>query len=212
MLTRSERENLKEVLAMAADPEEAMGLDELEGFLYGLVITPDVVPPGEWLPVVFGEEGTSFETAGQADEILGHLMRACNRFSDLRLAGGLRFPFALERITPALVDRMREWASGYYRALWLRPDIWLMGEAIPEHPAAEEDALIASSAVIHALVFPEDARELFPKEGHPPDTDEDDAQLFATLVASLPLAVNTLQRHAQKMDRKRPHQPLRRPR
>src|SRR5271156_5310933 len=43
-----------ELLALGDD---AMLLEELDGFIAGLLICPDLIKPSEWLPVVWGSEG-----------------------------------------------------------------------------------------------------------------------------------------------------------
>lgn len=51
---------------LLARGEEAMLLDELDGFIAGLLVCPEMIPPGEWLPVVWGrsetETGSAFGT------------------------------------------------------------------------------------------------------------------------------------------------------
>jgi uncharacterized protein len=35
-------------------PEEGMGLSDLDGFLTGIVVGPELILPSEWLPIVWG--------------------------------------------------------------------------------------------------------------------------------------------------------------
>jgi hypothetical protein len=42
----------KELLALG---EETMLLEELDGFIAGVLVCPEVIPPSEWLPVVWGQ-------------------------------------------------------------------------------------------------------------------------------------------------------------
>jgi uncharacterized protein YecA (UPF0149 family) len=34
-------------------PDSSMGLSDLDGFLTGLVVGPGLIPPSEWLPVIW---------------------------------------------------------------------------------------------------------------------------------------------------------------
>lgn len=43
---------LDDFLLSDAVDENAMLLSELDGFLAGLIVCPDLIQPGEWLPVV----------------------------------------------------------------------------------------------------------------------------------------------------------------
>ncbi|MBB4155503.1 yecA family protein [Sphingomonas jinjuensis] len=40
--------------------EEPMLLTKLDGFLTGLLIWPETIPPGEWMTVVWGREADGF--------------------------------------------------------------------------------------------------------------------------------------------------------
>jgi len=61
LFSSQEKKDLAELLSKTFNPDEAFNLEELHGFLFGLAITPDLIKPSEWLPVVFGEELLSDE-------------------------------------------------------------------------------------------------------------------------------------------------------
>jgi uncharacterized protein len=45
-------------------PEDSMGLSDLDGFLAGIVVGPELVMPSEWLPVVWGGAEPAFGERG----------------------------------------------------------------------------------------------------------------------------------------------------
>ena len=51
-----------------------MILSELEGYLTGVMVRPDLVMPHEWLPMVWGYGEPVFEDEAQADDMLGLIM------------------------------------------------------------------------------------------------------------------------------------------
>ena len=55
-------------------PPECMLLSDLDGFLTGIAIGPEVVMPSEWLPHVWGGEEPVFDDPAQASAILGTIM------------------------------------------------------------------------------------------------------------------------------------------
>jgi uncharacterized protein len=58
-----------------------MNLEELDGLFAALIVGPEVVPPSEYLPAVFGGEmSQTCECDGleEANDILGLLMRHWN--------------------------------------------------------------------------------------------------------------------------------------
>ncbi len=52
-LPRHLRQLDKELLALG---EETMLIEELDGFIAGLLVCPDLIKPGEWLPIVWGQD------------------------------------------------------------------------------------------------------------------------------------------------------------
>jgi yecA family protein len=52
ILTKHQKELLIQLLELAENKEKALTLTELEGFLFGLAITPYVILPSEWMPMV----------------------------------------------------------------------------------------------------------------------------------------------------------------
>jgi len=52
--SRKLRQLQQELLALG---EDAMLLEELDGFITGPPICPELIMPSEWLPVVWGSEG-----------------------------------------------------------------------------------------------------------------------------------------------------------
>ena len=58
-------------------PPECLLLSDLDGFLTGIAIGPEVVMPSEWLPHVWGGEEPVFDDR-QASAILGTIMGRYN--------------------------------------------------------------------------------------------------------------------------------------
>ena len=55
-------------------PEECMGLSDLDGFLAGIAAGPELVTPGDGLPVVWGGAEPAFESVDEARSVLGTIM------------------------------------------------------------------------------------------------------------------------------------------
>ena len=63
------------------DPDRPAGTlryHELQGFLFTVVSAPELIPPSEWLPIIFGEADAEHATLDQAQEILGQIMALYN--------------------------------------------------------------------------------------------------------------------------------------
>ena len=46
--------------------EDAMVLEELDGFVAGILVSPEMIPPSDWLPLVWNSEGGSDPIGGAA--------------------------------------------------------------------------------------------------------------------------------------------------
>ena len=61
-------------LASPDAPATAMSPIELEGYLTGLVVAPDLIPPSLWLSGIWGSEEPVFDSSAQAQAVLGSVM------------------------------------------------------------------------------------------------------------------------------------------
>ena len=59
-------------------PDDSMGLSDLDGFLTGIVVGPELILPSEWLPVIWGGEEPEFQTEDEMRTVLGTIMGRYN--------------------------------------------------------------------------------------------------------------------------------------
>jgi uncharacterized protein len=67
-------EELDDFLMSDRAPEECMQLSDLDGFLTAVAIGPELVMPSEWLPVIWGKGEPEFESAEEAQSVIGAVM------------------------------------------------------------------------------------------------------------------------------------------
>jgi len=95
-----------------------MMLSDLDGFLTGIICSPDIIPPSQWLPIALG--GQPFDVPA---DIIDLIMR---RHNDVVTALN-RKPPQLEPVfwkaTEGHVIAM-DWCEGFMDALHLRTDSW----------------------------------------------------------------------------------------
>ena len=102
-------------------PPECMMLSDLDGFLTGVAIGPEVVMPSEWLPHVWGGEEPVFDDPAQASAILGTIMGRYNAI--LREAeAGVFGPIFWKTADGTTIAA--DWAEGFMQAVALRADVW----------------------------------------------------------------------------------------
>ena len=113
-------------------PEDSMGLSDLDGFLAGIAVGPELVLPSEWLPCVWGGAEPALESVDEARSILGTIM---GRYNEI-----IRFlDTAPDEFDPAFWEGpdgqviVTDWAAGFLDAVKLRPRSW---EPLVRHPEA----------------------------------------------------------------------------
>ena len=62
-------------------PDDGMGLSDIDGFLTGVVVGPELILPGEWLPVIWGGEEPEFQTEDEMRTIRGMIMGRYNEIA-----------------------------------------------------------------------------------------------------------------------------------
>jgi uncharacterized protein len=209
MFTATEKKNLKQLLDCAVNKDEVLTLDGLHGYLYGLTIIPEPVMPSEWLPGIFGEEMLEVDSEEQGNQLLGSLFTVYNRMTVENEDGEMNFPFDFGTIKTKDVQRIREWARGFFQAISMRPYIWGMpndeeldddlyeDEPLVDEEFDDEAEMAACYAVVMGVAFPDTIPEMLEHdEGNLIPLDRDDTEQEAKLFAMLPDAVFGLQKYA----------------
>ena len=104
-------------------PGDSMGLSDLDGFLTGIVVGPELILPSEWLPVIWGGEEPVFRTDAEMRTVLGTIMGRYNEIVTC-LADD---PNDLDPIFwegPEGEVIASDWAGGFLDAVALRPQAW----------------------------------------------------------------------------------------
>jgi uncharacterized protein len=102
-------------------PPNSMMLSELDGFLAGIAIGPELVRPSEWLPLIWGGEGPAFASLDEANAILGAIMCRYNEILT-EVANEAFAPVFWADRDGALIAL--DWAEGFLQAVMLRADAW----------------------------------------------------------------------------------------
>jgi uncharacterized protein len=132
-------------------PGEPMLLSELDGFLTGVIVCPELIMPGEWLPQIWGvEDGESvFENSGQAERMIGLVMEHYNTIAyGLNGSSGELAPL-FEVDTRHNETLWELWIDGFDRAMDLRPDAWTKLLASDEDTRAALGGLMTLAEISH---------------------------------------------------------------
>lgn len=135
-LTDDELDRLQEFF-LKQKADDAMNIEELDGFFAALVVGPEFVPPREYLPVVLGspddndteddsDEAPAFESLHEANEILALLMRHWNTIVAAVEAKDLYLPLIIEKEPDddSGLPEGHRWARGFMRGVGMRRSGW----------------------------------------------------------------------------------------
>jgi uncharacterized protein len=114
-----------ELLALG---EETMLIEELDGFIAGLLVCPELIKPGEWLPIVWGRDGDdpqrNFDNLEHVNRVLGLLMEHYNDVARTLIERPDRYSplFAVDKRNGDILWEL--WIEGFEKAVSLRPASW----------------------------------------------------------------------------------------
>ena len=125
-MSRSEKhlDHLDDLLAAVPQENLPMTVSELDGYVTGILACPDLIPPSEWLPHVWGETGDAgFPDLATAEATISAVMVHYNAVaSDMAKTPWIE---PIYEVDPHSDETLWEvWIDGFTRALRLRPDTW----------------------------------------------------------------------------------------
>ncbi|MBB4000260.1 UPF0149 family protein [Aureimonas pseudogalii] len=154
---------LDRLLLNLPDDDGPMLVSELDGYLAGLLVCPDLVVPSQWLPQVWSRDDDEesqpvLDDMGHAQATIGAVMEHYNV-----VAKGLAV--AKPTYTPVLDEDPRSdevlwelWADGFGRAVDLKPSSWSAIDA-----SGDEEARVALAGLLQLVAIARDEGTL-PKE------------------------------------------------
>lgn len=112
-------------LALPAAPATAMRPLELQGYLTGLIVAPDLVPPGMWIEALWGEDEPVFDNADQLQTVLDSVMGYYNALIDVIDKQGAAWrPMFMDANGTADLDKAAVWVRGFWQAMTFVPASW----------------------------------------------------------------------------------------
>lgn len=140
---------LNDYLLSDRSPPDCMDVSQLDGFLAGVVIGPEIIAPSEFLPVIWGGDEPAFADADEANMVLGSILGRYNEIIDGLDDSPANYNpvFWQDRAGNCISE---DWAVGFMQAVGMRQDVW---EAVL---ADEEYAmLLIAIGVIAAVAEPD---------------------------------------------------------
>lgn len=178
----------------------------LEGFLYGIAITPDI-SIYEWMisEIMYDR---MIENHDEIDFIMEILLDAYTKLLEKFRLKRLKFPFKVtpEKLTSKFEWELQQWCLGFYYALKLRPHIWKLeyidenidDENMDEDAKPPEELIphVLNLQIIYNLAFAEEIPEMYGEFMQNPDHDK---AILAYSYFKIEEAVNSLIAYATKI-------------
>ena len=131
-------------LADLPEDIDPMLISELDGFLAGILVCPELIMPGEWLPMVWSgtdeNAAPAFENAKQMEKLVGLVMEHYNATADDLQRGQYAPVFDVDTRHDEILWEF--WIEGFEAAMQLRPECW---EAMLE---SDEDTQVALAGLV----------------------------------------------------------------
>ncbi|MEQ8966582.1 MAG: UPF0149 family protein [Azospirillaceae bacterium] len=153
-------QRLDDFLMSDAVADDAMLLSELDGFLAGLHVSPSLILPSEWFPLIWGEDETLFASEEEAGEAFDLVMRRYNAIADELAEGTYSAILGVDPVKGDVVWEM--WADGFRCAVSLRQEEWA---DLFESDRPEEFLHAAFALLRLGVLATTPANELEPHEG-----------------------------------------------
>ena len=150
--------------------EDAMLLSELDGFLAGVIVCPDLIAPSEWLPLIWGEELPDFKNEKHAQDILDLIM---GHYNDIIRQLNQRRYSPIYNIDIDGSPLWELWVDGFHQAMQLQPAAWLIYETDAEEDL--QNALFVIARLIEIATEP---------NAKPEDTDQELENIVADVIPS----------------------------
>ena len=204
-LNRHQKVILKELLDLVENKEQVFTLPALEGFLFGVAITPSQILPDEWMSLIFDGPLPSFESKRQAEFLISNLIDSYDSYISAFRKGELCFPFDIENPTKEFLDELTDWSTGFLEALLLRPEVWhISKEKLSEEFNEKINRIQTAFIVVYSFVDPEETKDFIINELEEMEDEED---FYLTIYNSLPSAVETLKNYGLKLAKERFKEP-----
>jgi yecA family protein len=134
-LSQADVAELSNFLIDPKRPEGTFCFQELQGFLFAIASSPEMVPPSDWLPVVSNDEDISFKDQTEAEQVLSLIMTLFNQINItvLERSDGMPSGCEFQAVVEANFDEevaISQWSRGFMAGHDWLADLW--DEYVPE--------------------------------------------------------------------------------
>lgn len=160
MLSRADAKVLTEFLADSERPCGTLTFQELQGFLFSVASSPELVPPSAWVPIISDEQEIGFKDEAEARRVMGLIMDLYNEINEAVLNRSKKMPSGC-KFRPDVEDNfddelaISQWSRGFMVGHDWLAEVW--DEYLPD----ELDGEFGSTAMVLSFFSSRRLAELF---------------------------------------------------
>jgi uncharacterized protein len=127
--TETQATLLARFLSSPLRPGGTLTYPQLAGLLFSLANGPELIPPSEWIPLIFNDQEAGYETQDEAERMLQAMMALYNDCIRERAVGEILLPPGCE-IRPWAMDNLNadaplsQWAQGFSIGYDYLEEVW----------------------------------------------------------------------------------------
>lgn len=159
-LSQSHFSNLETFLADSSRPDGTLSLQELQGFLFAVACSPELVPPSAWQPVISNDEDIGFESESEAELILSLVLTLYNKANVDAMERSDRMPMGCEFAADIEANFNEEWTISQWSNGFMIGHDWLE-EVWDEYLPDELDGEFGSCAMVLSFFSSRKLAELY---------------------------------------------------
>ena len=174
---------LRAFLEDSRRPAGTLRYHELQGFLFAVASSPELVEPSEWMPIVYGDVQPEYASIDEARVVIGELMALYNAVNSAIVTGRGALPpdctfrnELLENLDAA--SPVSQWSRGFLQGHQWLEDVW------DAYVPSELDDEFAAMLMTLSFFASKDIAEAFCAETEAKNL----AELAATIKRMLPTA------------------------
>lgn len=117
---------IKEELDNNDYDEGILCISELDGFFTAIVSGPELIPPSQWLPAVWGDFEPEWESEEEFQNIVGLMINIMNSIATTLMEAPEEFEadFEYREVDEQVYLIVDEWCEGYWQGISLAADSW----------------------------------------------------------------------------------------
>ena len=120
---------LQTFLTAPERPRGTLTYPQLAGFLFSIANGPELIPPSEWMPVVFDGQEAKYGSVSEAEQVMQAMLALYNRCAQEPVGAGASLPPQCEIHSPPLENLhpdapLSQWAQGFAMGHDYLEDIW----------------------------------------------------------------------------------------